>query len=275
MKVLAILAAYNEERFIAACLEHFIEQGVDVYLIDNASTDRTVTIAERFLHRGLIGIESAPRHDVYSWKPLLERKEELASALDYDWFIHADPDEIRLAPDPGKSLLQAFSQADAAGYNAVNFTEFVFVPTRESPDHDHPNFQETMRWYYAHIPPGVPSQVKAWKRQRERVDLASAGGHRATFPGQHLCPRPFPMRHYMFLSVEHALEKWVQRRYDPAEVAAGWHRARAAVRPEHITLPRECDMREYVSDERLDASAPLPTHPFFIGASSDPGARGT
>ena len=31
------------------------------------------------------------------------------------------------------------------GYNAVDFLEFTFVPTREHPDHDHPRYQETMR----------------------------------------------------------------------------------------------------------------------------------
>jgi hypothetical protein len=46
MRVVAILAAYNEERFIAGCLEHLIEQGVDAYLIDNESTDRTVDATE-------------------------------------------------------------------------------------------------------------------------------------------------------------------------------------------------------------------------------------
>lgn len=275
MRVLAILAAYNEERFIAACLTHLIAQGVDVYLIDNSSADRTVGIAEGFLHRGLIGIETVPRHGVYSWKPLLKRKEELASTLDYDWFIHADPDEIRLSPDPEKTLVQALADADAAGYNAANFTEFVFLPTRESPDHDHPRFQETMRWYYPHVPRAAPSQVKAWKRQAERVSLAATGGHIVAFPGLRLYPKSFPMRHYIFLSVEHALEKWVHRRYDPAEVAAGWHRARAAIRPEQIMLPSERDIRYYVSDDRLDASDPLETHPFFIDVLAELKSRGT
>src|SRR3712207_8599948 len=97
MRVVAILAAYNEERFLAGCLEHLFEQGVDAYLIDNESTDRTVEIAERYLGRGLIGIENIPRAaGVFSWRPIIRRKEELAATLEADWFMHADPDEIRL-----------------------------------------------------------------------------------------------------------------------------------------------------------------------------------
>jgi hypothetical protein len=54
-RIVAILAAYNEERFIAQCLEHLHANGVEAYLCDNQSTDRTVQIAETFLGRGLRG----------------------------------------------------------------------------------------------------------------------------------------------------------------------------------------------------------------------------
>jgi hypothetical protein len=68
-----ILASYNEERFIAGCLEHLFVQGVESYLIDNSSTDRTVEIAERFLGWGLIGIESFPREgDIFRWGDIAE-----------------------------------------------------------------------------------------------------------------------------------------------------------------------------------------------------------
>lgn len=46
MRVIGIIAAYNEERVIRACLEHDIAQGIELYLIDNDSTDRTVAIAQ-------------------------------------------------------------------------------------------------------------------------------------------------------------------------------------------------------------------------------------
>src|SRR5947209_3395096 len=142
MRVIALLATYNEERFVGACIEHLAGQGVDVYLIDNDSTDRTVEIAGRRLGRGVVGIERFPRAGVYSWRPLLERKAQLAAELDADWFLHVDADEIRLPPRPGMTLAEALAEVDREGYNAVNFQEFTFVPTRESPEHDHPRFQE-------------------------------------------------------------------------------------------------------------------------------------
>ena len=260
MRVLGLLAAYNEERFIAGCLEHLIRQGVDAYLIDNESTDETVAIAERFLGKGLTGIERFPRAGVYSWGPLLARKAELAAALDADWFLHMDADEMRMAPSSEMTLAEALAGVDGEGYNAVNFQEFTFVPTREAPDHDHPDFVETMSWYYPFLP-RFPHQLKAWKRQREPVELTSSGGHEVQFADRRIYPASFPMRHYLFLSIPHAIEKYVQRAYDPVEVAEGAHAVRAALSPDSFRLLPEAELRTYESDDALDDSDPFAYHP--------------
>jgi glycosyltransferase involved in cell wall biosynthesis len=264
VRALALVAVYNEERFIGSCLDHLIAQGIDVYMIDNGSADRTSEIAERYVGRGLVGLERLPRDEVYSWRPILERKQELAANLDADWFLHVDADEIRPPPRPGVALVKALAEVEADGYNAVNFQEFTFVPTREAPDHDHPRFQETMRWYYPFLS-RFPDQLRAWKRQEAPVDLASSGGHRVEFPGLRMHPRSFPMRHYLFLSVEHAIRKYVERRFDEAELVAGWHRARAALQPGGVTLLPESQLRVFTSDHELDSSNPWPRHPLLAG----------
>lgn len=259
MRVIALLATYNEEQFIAGCLEHLFAQGVEAYLIDNCSTDQTVAIAKRYLGRGLIDIETFPRAGVYNWRPILERKEQLAATLDADWFMHVDPDEIRLPPRSNRTLAEALADVDAQGYNAVNFLEFTFIPTREAPDHDHADFQETMRWYYP-FRPTFPHQLKAWRRQPGRVDLTWSGGHLVRFPGLRMYPESFPMRHYLFLSMSHAIRKYVDRPFDPAEEAAGWHGWRARLRPEMIRLPSQSELRTYRSDDQLDPSNPRTQH---------------
>jgi glycosyltransferase involved in cell wall biosynthesis len=255
MRVVALLATYNEERFILRCLEHLFEHGVEVYLIDNSSTDQTVPIAERYLTRGLIGIEHFPRDGIYKWRALLERKQQLASTLDADWLIHVDADEIRLPPRTGRTLVQALADVDRQGFNAVNFLDFTFVPTREAPDHDHPNFQETMRWYYP-FQPRFPHKLTAWRRQDGPIELAWSAGHRVRFPGLRMSPESFRMRHYLFVSVPHAISKFVDRCYDEAELRAGWHRWRAALQPEMIKLPAQGELRTYLSDDELDPSNP-------------------
>lgn len=260
VRAVAILAAYNEERFIGDCLDHLFEQGLEAYLIDNCSTDQTVEIAEQYLGRGLVGIETLPRNEgTYRWGAILQRKEELAASLEADWFMHVDPDEFRLPPRSDSTLAQAFAEVDGQGYNAVNFLEFTFVPTREAPNHDHPNFLQTMKWYYP-FQRHFPVRVTAWKRQPERVALARSAGHRVKFPNLRLYPESFKMRHYLCLSVPHALRKYAGRRYDVTEVQRGWHGWRAHVVEEKIRLPAQAELHLYTSDDQLDLSNPRTQH---------------
>ncbi len=264
MRSVALIASYNERRFIGPCLEHLHAQGVESYLIDNGSTDETVEIAEGFFDRGLIGIEEFPREDVYDWRGLLRRKEEVAEQFteegEADWLMHLDPDEVRLAPPGEGTLSEALAAVDRAGYNAVNFLECTFVPSREEPDHDHPEFQRTMRTYYPFCPT-FPHKLTAWKAaDAPRPNLVAKGGHRVAFRGMRMYPTSFPMKHYLFLSVPHAIEKYVERRYDPAEVRRGWHGWRSTLSAEDIRLPSEAELRIAGPGEELDPSGARQRH---------------
>jgi glycosyltransferase involved in cell wall biosynthesis len=260
MRVVAMLQVYNERRFIAGCIEHLNAQGVEVYLIDDGSTDETVAIAERYLGHGVIGIEVLAVSEQWSVLEQCRRKERLAEKLDADWLIHHDADEIRVSPKPRQSLAQALAELDEAGYNAVNFLEFTFVPTREAPEHDHPGFQHTMRSYYPFLP-FFPARLNAFKRQDGPVELAWSGGHRVRFDGLKMAPTSLYMRHYLFLSHQQAVEKYINRRPYPREtVAAGWHGFRLKLRPEMIELPSERELRRYETDDLLDPSNPRQRH---------------
>jgi glycosyltransferase involved in cell wall biosynthesis len=266
LRVIALLATYNEERFVSGCIEHLVRQGVNVYMIDNESTDRTVACAQPYLGRGLIEIETLPRRGEFSLVAILERKEELAATLDADWFMHHDADEIRIAPRSDQTLVEALSEVDAAGCNAVNFLEFTFLPTVEAPEHDHPRFQETMRHYYAFFPV-FPHRLNAWRRQSDRVELAWSGGHRVRFPGLRIWSESFRMRHYLFLGRAHAGEKYAGRIRTQLETERGWGGWRTTlaqgITKQHLDalpLPRQRELREYVTDDLLDPSEPLSAH---------------
>jgi Glycosyl transferase family 2 len=260
MRVVALIASYNERRFVTPCLRYLDEHGIDAYLIDNESSDETVVLAEAWLGRNLIGTESFPRPkgDLYNWRGLLKRKEELAREIDADWFIHLDPDELRLPPSRAQTLADALEDVDRQGFNAVNFNELTFVPSREEPDHDHADFQRTLRTYYPFAP--RPShQLRAWKATPE-AELASSGGHQVRFPGMRIYPQSFFMKHYLFLSVPHAIEKYVERHYDPDEVSSGWHGWRATLTAADVLLPRRSELRVTQSDDDLDPSEPRSRH---------------
>ena len=259
MKIVAILATYNEERFVGNCIRNLLAQGASIYLIDNDSTDATVAIAVEAAGNALIGMESFPRDGVYTWEPILKRKEQIANSLNVDWFMHVDADEIHLPPLGSRTLAHAFEEAEEAGHNAANFLEFTFVPVAESPDHDHTNYLDTMRWYYPFKSPEA-CLMRAWKRQHTGVELAWSGGHQVRFPGLNIDRRLFRMKHYMFVSIDQLVSKYIQRRYDPSEIRKGWHGWRASLEGKKIVLPLASQLRCTISDDDLDSSDPRMTH---------------
>ena len=259
MRVVAILAVHNEQRFIDACLSNLVAQGIEVHLIDHGSTDDTIPLAERYRGKGLVAIDRLPYDGVFSLKRQLRLKERIALSIDADWLIHVDADEILTVSRPDSTVAHALAAADRDGYNAVHFHEFTFVPTEEEPDHDHPEFQRTMRHYYF-FQPQFPNRLIAWKRQDTPVDLVSSGGHRVSFAGLRMHPDSLFMRHYLYLSHRHALDKFVSRRFDPSEVEVGWFGWRAHLRPRDVRQPSAEQLRFYESDERLDPSEPRTKH---------------
>ena len=261
MRIIALIAVRNESLYIGRCLEHLHSQGIYTYLIDNGSTDDTVEIAGRFADRGLVGVEQRPYAGFYDWTGLLERKDELARKLDADWFIHQDADEILEAADRRSSLLDAIRKAASEGYNAINFDEFVFLPVREEDDFEGTDYVAGMKHYYFHEPHAL-RLVRCWERGHEASLVASAG-HNATFDGRRVYPHNFILRHYIFLSARHAMQKYGRnRRYAPGELDQGWHRARAQWIGKTVRLPNGSETLEWKSTGQPDRSKPKRAHIF-------------
>jgi sugar-specific transcriptional regulator TrmB len=226
--VTAIMASYNEEDIIGLSLQHLIEQGVSVYLIDRASTDATVAEAQRFAGKGLIAIERLPEDSAFpaedaqrfSWARILERTQKLAQELDGDWFIHHGVDEFRESPWPHLDLCQAIRRVQAAGYNAIDFAAFGFPPTDD-------NYRkgDDLRATFRYCEPARRFdrlRINAWKKSS--VDLLSSGGHEAIVAERRVFPVRFLLRHYPIRNQAQGERKILQEgepRRDPAERALG------------------------------------------------------
>ncbi|MEW6323750.1 MAG: sulfotransferase [Nitrospirota bacterium] len=263
MNIVALLSVYNEEPYLARCLRHLHEQGIGAYVIDNGSTDRSPAIIRSFLNRGVVGTEVQPRAGIFELESLLRREEELAAELGADWYMHHDADEIREAPSPYRTLREGIQAADAAGYNAVNFDEFVFTPTGSDENYEHDRFPEEMEWYYF-FRPRRHYRLNAWKNFGQRVDLRSSGGHCVKFEGQRVYPQDFILRHYMMLSRAHAIRKYCGRVYSEAErMERNWHNARAGLQPDQIHFPPKSRLRRISHDRVWDRSDPWTRHPVF------------
>jgi len=227
--VVALIAGFNEEDIIGEVVRTLVDQGIQVYFLDNHSTDTTVAQIEPYVGRGVIGIETFPSahtadEPTFVWEQILRRKEQLAQSLDADWFIHSDADEFRESPWNGETLLSGIQRVDAAGYNAIDFQVFNFRPTTADPAIGGGVLDRLL--YYE---PGEffdRRQIKSWKKTDVPVELAASGGHSAQFARRNLFPIRFLLRHYPIRSQAHGDRKVFQERisrFTDEERAKGWH----------------------------------------------------
>jgi glycosyltransferase involved in cell wall biosynthesis len=219
LRALAIVPAFNEEDVIEHVVADLVANGLEVVLLDNESTDRTVELARR----AGADVETFTSEG-FALRGQLTRFQEIAAARDHDWALVCDADEFRESPWPGLTLLEALREVDALGYSAVNFEVFNFRPTDDGfvPGTD---VREHLTRYE---PPELFDviQLKCWQNPGCRVDLSELFGEGARFPNRRVFPVPFILRHYPIRGETHGRRKVLAERlprYDAAERGDGWH----------------------------------------------------
>src|SRR5215813_8447840 len=231
-RVLAVISAFNEEDIISAVIGHHVENGIDVYLIDNHSADDTTKEASQWLGRGLLQIERFPPSlpsrcetpGPFDWSGILRRKEKLATELSAGWLIHHDADEFRESPWPGLTLKAAIRWVDKLGYNCINFQVLNFCPIDD-------NFQrgDDPRDYFTFFDNGAEFdkvQLKCWKASKTQASLVRSRGHEVSFEGRRVFPISFLLRHYPIRGQRHGLKKVFaerKKRFLESERSKGWH----------------------------------------------------
>jgi SAM-dependent methyltransferase len=249
-RVTAILSAYNEADVIAPAIHHLVEQGIDVYLVDNWSTDGTLDRARGFLDRGLLGMERYPPDGPsphFRWAGYLRRVEQLTRTLPGDWFIHHDADEVRRSPWLGVDLRRALYAVDRAGSNCVDHTVIEFPPV----DDDFAagaDFEAHFTRFDFGRNPGHFVELKAWKRAGVPISLAETGGHEVRFPGRRTFPYKFLLKHYPIRSQAHGERKVFaerQVRNPPEERAIEWNVHYDHLRPGHRFLKEPAELIPY------------------------------
>lgn len=249
-KVCAIMAVYNEEDIIYETVSKLINNGVDVYIINNGCTDGTIDEIEALVGRGVVNIEELKIEEngekVFRLERILERVEAITKEINYDWYLHVDADEIRYSPWLGYSLKDGIERVNNEGFNLINFKLFNFRTTETYLYNS--SFEESMI-YYSDVDVHSDIQIKCWKNNSE-INLTNYGGHILSRPNGLLYPVKFVHKHYPVRGVEHGIKKIGKDRrniFSKEEKEKGWHKHYDEVNFDDLSgiLWRNSDLKKY------------------------------
>ncbi|MFN3879152.1 MAG: glycosyltransferase family 2 protein [Brevundimonas sp.] len=231
MKILAIICARNELAYLRHVLPYLAGEGVEVALIDNGSSDGTLEAVAAGAFPNVVRLERFPYTGLFDLAGQLEIKAALARETDADWLIHQDADEILTSPEGWGGLRQEINQADAAGFNVVNFNELVMLP--DDPDIDDIFINNTLFYFFEPRPLRL---MRAWKRIAH-LSHAASGGHE--LHGEDVCvyPKRMLLKHFIVRSQAHAHEKYLNRTFSHADLLQGWHGNRRDFTRNNLLIP--------------------------------------
>ena len=241
--ICAIVCVRNELRYLRGLITHLRDQGVDIAFIDNASTDGSREFIESHLGTDVLSVRNLPYHGTFSLSDQLQAKAEVEQGLTHDWVMHVDADEIHHPSTDGLRLVDVANQADAAGFNAVNFEEFVFLPpTGQDLSYENAHLDITLYYYFA---PTYQRLIRLYRRGHG-LDNRAAGGHRLK-GNPIIYPQNQVLRHYIGLDQTHLLKKYIGREFDAAELKKGWHGNRVGLTEKMLSLDRfDPEMFDYL-----------------------------
>jgi len=231
MRIAVLIAVRNEASQLRVLLPLLAQQALDVVIIDNDSEDELASVLER---HPVSRYQRLPFLGYFSLTQQMEAKRDIIAELDHDWIVHQDADEVLQHADPTRNLRDAICEADAGGYNALNFREFCFI-AEPGEDYEGRNYPVEMHQYY-HFAPFANRLNRAWQRSAN-LDSVRSRGHKLTGENINFAPRDHSLRHYLALSQSHVLRKYLNRVFDASELEAGAHINRVGLTREMLELP--------------------------------------
>lgn len=255
LAITAVLPVHDEAGYLRTTLAHLVRNGIRLAILDNGSRDETPAILDEF-SKHIDVRESMPWRGEYDLAGILARTGAIASKIRTGWIIHQDADEILESCNPHETLRQAIERVDRTRANAINFDEFVFFP----PDGESMagrDFRDLARRYYFHEPAPL-RLMRAWRADSGLVQTDA--GHRLSESGRVLHIESLDLRHYPFLSLEHARMKYSRRQFAAGDVERGWHLHRRDVAPEDMDFPAAERLKLWQPGSALDRSQPWTRH---------------
>ena len=259
MKATAILHVRNEQEVLRRCFDHILENGLNIAVIDNESSDRTPEIIASYTNSEVIRSDTLEFDGTLNLPAILRRVGEVVSDLDADWIVYQGADEILQTMTAAETLFEGIQRIDAEGYTAINFHEIVFVPTSRWFGHERRDYVKTMRHYYFHQP-AYPRLMRAWKNL-PGISNFQNGGHTLPLERVKLSREDWILRHYIVRSFRQAREKYPNRRHSQEGLARGWHANRLNVDWGKVRLPPKRDLKHLAKgSNQFDLSDPWKQH---------------
>lgn len=254
MKITAILCVRNELPYLRHVLPYLADEDVEVVLIDNGCTDRTVDAVRQGDFPNVVRVETFPYSGSFDLSRQLEIKWAVAGTLTSDWLIHQDADEILHSPTRWGGLRYHIEQADSRGFNVLNFNELVMLPA--DPDRDD-ILQNSSNYYF--FEPKPMRLMRAWKRAAN-LRPGKSGGHRLEGEDVNVYPERMILKHFIVRNQEHAYEKYLGRSFSSIDLEKGWHKNRLSFTADNLRIPTSGEHLQSLSSpmhapERLPRSS--------------------
>jgi len=247
--ITAVVAIRNGAFYFPRLCQHARENGLTLAVIDNDSQDNL----QHLIKQNSDVVERAVMLDYegkFDLVKQLEAKGELAQSLNSDWIIHLDVDELLYSNIENETLHASLSRIHEAGFNAVNFDEFVFLPIQRLKPFNTNNYH-TMSWYYFFEP--KPKRLIRAFHKKLKTEIVS-GGHNVEGELK-LYPNNMIMRHYMFENRKHAKNKYRHRLYSDQDLEKKFHRNRMLLQDRTLYLPAKKNLSRASTDQwSLDKS---------------------
>jgi len=255
----AILCVRNESSHIQRILSDLLHQGIEVAVIDHESTDGTFEICEDFVGKGLISIDRLKWTGVYDLTAQLKAKARIVETLRHDWIIHTDADEWLQSPVEGETLLEGLDRITENGFNVINFEEFVFLPQHGRRVSLESYTKDILNYYF--FAPRKQRLMRAWKRSAGFQNIES-GGHTLSGKAVKIAPEVFILRHYIALSYEQVVQKYVGRVFSERDLEKNWHGNRLDLSAEALVLPAPDKLKKLPRWDSInfDRSEPMKKH---------------
>ena len=201
IKIIAFIVVYNEEEIIEKCIENARDQGLDVIVIDEGCTDRTIEIVKGFnmpVFENKVKIHNPYRANDWAISKVRE--------IGCDWYVEKDADEIFETYDK-RTIVETVNEADNLGYNCMRFDMYEFWPTVID-DMAIKDFTKRIQYYSYY-------SSRYLKMIKNSSEIYTNEPHRARGKIKE-SPNRLLLRHYRFIGLEQGRKKAKNRlgKYD-------------------------------------------------------------